>query len=244
MPIGQSGGGDLYSAPNDEKNYMVRTNIKAIITTFDKDEYIQRYGDKKAFDIVYGNPVAKYIKSMTPHKNGEPWRIMINNSTDETTLEMLDILAKFKNENIKIITNLSYETFGMTNVKQQILEKGKQLFGDKFSPIMNWLSPQKYVKFLSSVDIYISNQNRQQGVGNMSACMLLGKKVFIKSNISTFKRFKKFGITVFDTHKIKNMSFNEFIYEDKSQIEENAKILTNRLSEQYQIKLWENIFND
>ena len=50
---------------------------------------------------------------------------MVNNSTDLTTLEMLDLLSKFKDENIIVTTNVSYETFNQQNVKQQILEKGK-----------------------------------------------------------------------------------------------------------------------
>ena len=237
-------GGDLYSAPNDEVNNFVRQNLKAIITTFDKDEYIKRFGAKKSFDIVYNNPLTKYIRQPVPHKISAPYKIMVNNSTDLTTLEMLDILSKFKDENIIVITNVSYETYGQQNVKQQILKKGKEIFGKKFKPVLKWQSPQQYVKFLSSIDIYISNQNRQQGVGNMSALMLLGKKVFIKSDISSYSGFINLGIKVFDTNKIKKLSFEKFVHLSQRDTEKNIAVLTKRLSLDYQIKLWEKVIND
>lgn len=237
-------GGDLYSAPDNEIENEVRKNIAGIITTFDKSEYTKRFGNKKTFDIVYNNPIAQYIEKPYKHVKNDPYKIMINNSTDETTLEMLDILSKYKDENIIITTNLSYETYGQTNVKEQIIQKGKEIYGNKFKPILKWQSPQQYVKFLSSVDIYISNQNRQQGVGNMSALMLLGKKIFVKSATTTYSGFSKMGIKVFDVAAIKKMSFEEFLQEKDTDINRNIQILNKRFSFDYQINLWEKIFND
>ncbi|MBS4773016.1 MAG: TDP-N-acetylfucosamine:lipid II N-acetylfucosaminyltransferase [Proteobacteria bacterium] len=236
-------GGDLYSAPDNEIENFVRQNVAGIITTFDKNEYYQRFGNKKTYDIVYNNPIVRYIRKPVKHKSGKPYRIMINNSTDETTLEMLDFLAKYKDENIIVTTNLSYKTYGQTDVKNRILKKGREIFGTKFDPVLKWKQPRQYIRFLSSVDVYISNQNRQQGVGNISALMLLGKKIFVKSSTTTYSGFTQMGIKVFDTATIKRLPFEEFIQESKADVERNIQILNKRFSYTYQMNLWENVFH-
>lgn len=237
-------GGDLYSAPDDEINNFVRKKVKAIITTFDKSEYNKRYGKKRCLNIVYKNPVANHIIKLSPNNNGDTCKILINNCSDETTLEALDMLYKYREENIIITTILSYRTIGDNNVTLKILEKGKTLFGNKFQPILKYMQPEQYAKFLSTVDIYISNQDWQRGVGNICALMMLGKKVFVKSTVSTFSGFDKLGIKIYDTFKIKKMDFNEFIAVNKDVAEKNKLILLTRAKEEYQMNLWEKVIND
>lgn len=235
-------GGDLYAAPNDEQNNYVRSNVHAIITTFDKEEYEKRFGEKKTYDMVFNNPLSPYLLPPSGHVPGKPYRILINNSADETTLEAFEVLSKFKDENIEIATILSYTTFGSNNIIPKIIERGRELFGEKFKPVFEWMSQAGYVEYLSGIDVYASFQNRQQGVGNMSACMLMGKKVFIRSSVSTYIGYHANGIQVEDTNEIENMSFEEFVSLDNSIRESNIQVLRSRMTEENQIKLWEKVF--
>lgn len=235
-------GGDLYAAPDNEQNNYVRSNVHAIITTFDKQEYENRFGEKKTYDMVFNNPLSPYLLPPTEHRPGKPYRILINNSADETTLEAFEVLSKFKDENIEIATILSYTTFGSDNIIPRIIEKGREIFGEKFKPVYEWMSLPHYVKFLSGIDVYASFQNRQQGVGNMSAAMLMGKKVFIRSTVSTYIGYHANGIRVADTNEIENMSFAEFVSLDDDICQSNIRILRSRMAEENQIKLWEKVF--
>lgn len=234
-------GGDLYASPNDEPNNYIRANFHAIITTFDKQEYEKRFGEKKTYDMVFNNPLSPHLLPPSGHTPGKPYRILINNSADETTLEAFDVLSKFKDENIEIATILSYTTFGSNNIIPRIIEKGREIFGEKFKPVYEWMSLPRYVEFLSGIDVYTSFQNRQQGVGNMSAAMLMGKKVFIRSSVSTYIGYHANGIRVADTNEIENMSFEEFVSLDDDIRESNIRILHSRMTEENQIKLWEKV---
>ena len=124
------------------------------------------------------------------------------------------------------------------------MKEGKQIFQDKFEPIKQWMNSRQYADFLSTVDIYISGQNWQRGLGNMSALMIMGKKIFMKSNVSTYSQFQNMGVKVFNTDSIENMSFEEFINYDKTYIQQNRTIMSQRASEKYQIQLWKAVIDD
>ena len=54
---------------------------------------------------------------------------MVNNSADFTTLEMFDILAKYKDEDIHVYTVLSYISKGQEDYRLKIMQKGYETFG-------------------------------------------------------------------------------------------------------------------
>mgnify|MGYP000059736785 FL=1 len=166
-------------------------------------------------------------------------QIQINNSCDKSTLEVLDYLKKYKDENIKIVTILSY---GQMDYKEEIIKKGKKIFDDKFTYIDNYLSPEKYSQHLANNDILILNQNRQQGVGNTMASLYLGIKVFIRSEISVYKSLTNDGIKVFDTNNIPALDYNEFVYYDKREINQN--IVSSFFDENCVARQWEYIFKN
>jgi len=219
-------GGDLYSAPTDEANTFVRQNIYGIGSFSDNDLVKQKYDSNHVFfDTNMALPPCNYdSKILYELRNrqikNEAIVIQVNNSADYSTLEMFDVLARFKNENIHIKTILSY---GAMNFKEKIIEKGHKIFGDKFSYLDKILLPKDYAEYLASNDILILNHNRQQGGSNAISSVILGKKVFIKSEITTTQYFLKNKINVFDTNKIKDMSFYEFCEMSQEIILNNVK---------------------
>lgn len=70
----------------------------------------------------------------------------------------------------------------------------------------------------------------------------MGKKVFIRSSVSTYIGYHANGIQVADTNEIENMSFEEFVSLDNSIRESNIQVLRSRMTEENQIKLWEKVF--
>lgn len=240
-------GGDLYNAPRDEKNDFVRKKIKAYVSVAQGDEVVAKNKYKSETKILSSAPYLSpqvsqkdnydfYIAN--PLKNNET-RIQINNSCDESILEMLDILSKFKDENIKITTILSY---GKIEIKDKIIKKGQEIFADKFEFIEKFLPIEEFIKYSASNNILICNQNRQQGLGNVLSSLYLGNKVFIKSDITSVKYLENFGLKVFDTYKISEMSFDEFKKYLDDIRENNIKMAEKFYTEDLYIKKWNEIF--
>lgn len=233
-------GGDLYNAQRGKEKDFVRKNFKGYLLFADKDKNVllknyKNINNKNFFSIEY--PLNVDISVIKP-TSGVTTVIQINNSCDFTTLEMLDILSKYKDKDIKIMTILSY---GQLQYKDQIIKKGKEIFGSKFNYIEDFISPLDYAKYLASIDIFVANQNRQQATANIDMCLYFDKKVFIKSDVSTFDMYTLLGYKIFDTYSIKNNSFEEFSSKVSSSNSEKAKYYTSDL---YRKKLWEQVLND
>lgn len=237
-------GGDLYDIKSSEKGDFVRKNVYGYITDVDGDAKFatEKYNSNPVIcNAGYTFPITQDMLNNTCRINKAYTRIQINNSCDESTLSMLDLLSKFKDENIKITTVLSY---GNLQFKDSIIEKGKELFGDKFDYIDKLIPFQDYANHLAQNDILILNQNRQQGLGNIFASLALGVKVFIKSDITTFKHLNEKDTVIFDTNKIKDFSFSEFInypHEIKDINMSNSKKF---FEDNYLKELWDKVFED
>lgn len=233
-------GGDLYGAVRDEKNDFVRKNVKGYIGDLDKDYMIEKYGvaDKPFYKAFYNFPISKEMLDKTTNQPRDYVRIQINNSSDESTLEMLDVLAKFRHENIRVTTVLSY---GKLEYKDLILCKGYEIFGEKFEPVEKFMASQDYAQHLAQNDILILNQNRQQGVGNTLASLGLGKKVFIRSDVSVNTYLNNEKIRVFNSDDIIKTDFETFVrYDEKEQTLENV---AKYFSEAYLAKLFGEFLN-
>ena len=246
-------GGDFYKAPTDEANTFVRQNIYGIGSLCDNDLVKQKYGSKHIFfdtcmAIAPGNDDDGRILSELRNKQikKECIVIQVNHSADNSTLEMFDVLAKFKNENIRIKTILSYKTSNIKSNReiQEIIDKGYEIFGDKFSYLDKMILPDDYAEYLADNDIMILNINQQSGVGNIVSSILLGKKVFIKSEITTTQYFLNNKIKVFDTNKIKDMNFYEFCEMPEETILNNIKNTELLISEERLISDFSKVFND
>ena len=232
-------GGDLYDAVRDEKNDFVRSNFKGYLLFADDERniLINKYqiNNGKFFPVEY--PLRLDISNIKSSKT-DTINIQINNSCDKTIFEMLDILSKYREENIKIFVILSY---GDLEYKEKIIEKGKDIFGEKFEYLDKMLPPEEYAKYIAKTDIFIANQNRQQATANIDMFLYFGKKVFIKSDVPTFKMYSSLGYKIYDTYLIGKQTFNDFIKQEENTNTEKAKYY---ISDEYRKKLWESIFND
>ncbi len=214
-------GGDLYNAKRDEKNDFVRTNFKGYVTAYDEEYAKNKYGMQgKFFRANYFAPINKEMvdeakKSLIERPN---LNIQINNSADYSTFEMLEVLSKYKKENVEICTIVSY---GEMQHSKAIYAKGKEIFDNKFYAYVAYLPPELYAKHLANQHILIMNQDRQQGIGNVSLAITFGLKVFIKKDISVSKRLKANNIAIYDTESIVDLSFNQF--KENTMAEENIK---------------------
>jgi len=249
-------GGDLYYYKFRDKSFKsniyefirrkVIKNIGHIVALVEGDyELAKKWYKTQAVyhEAFYPNTIIfeNIDKTNNSIKNNKKI-IQIGNSADPRNrhIEILDKLLRFGENDIEIVAPLSY---GDRDWAKKVIENGKRLYGDKFRPLERNLPLEEYQKFLDSVDVAIFNHDRQQALGNILALLHLGKKVFIKNDITTWDFLNKKGLTLYNTYDIDKLSFEEFVFMDESLKEKNKKIIEKEFSEEKCVELWKNIFN-
>lgn len=194
-------GGDFYF-PNKQrwlKKQVIR-NIGHFVTYLKGDfELVKKWYKVKGTyhkSFMYPSNLYKDFQIKTKENSGVI-NIQVGNSADSTNnhVEIFEKLRKYKNDNIKIYAPLSYSN--KDDVKE-IIYMGKEIFGDKFIALTCFMSSEKYLEFLSDIDIAIFAHKRQQAMGNIIKLIGLGKKVYIRREITTWKFFNEINVSVFD----------------------------------------------
>ena len=96
----------------------------------------------------------------------------------------------------KVTAPLSY---GDMNYAQQVIDYAHLKLGDLFFPITNFMSYDDYNKYMSTVSVVIFNHKRQQAMGNTIALLSLGKKVYLRSDVTPWAYLKSLGLHIYDT---------------------------------------------
>lgn len=123
----------------------------------------------------------------------------------------LKLLEKFRDENIKIYCPLSYSHPGKEyfQVVNDIIEKGKGLFGDKFIPILDYIEPDEYHAFLQTMDVALFPLTRLAAGTTVTYLGAIDKKIYMSEVMC--EHFAYLDIRVEDMEHIRNQSFEEFI---------------------------------
>jgi dTDP-N-acetylfucosamine:lipid II N-acetylfucosaminyltransferase len=219
-------GGDLYRYSLQKRSvrwsveeFFRRIAIRRIgnlVTYINGDVELARkwYGSlgKHQHCLLYPSNVVNDLENIAAnHNQSDEITIQIGNSADPENhhLELIDFLVKYSDRQIKVYAPLSY---GNANYANQVTEYGKQRLGDRFFPMLTFLSQDEYRKYLSSIDIAIFHHRRQQGMGNMINLLAYGKKVFVRPETSAATLFTDIGITYFC---LKNFSLERLPRDEK-----------------------------
>jgi hypothetical protein len=169
--------------------------------------------------------------------------ILIGNSASPQNyqMEMLNVLSKFSKEDIKIICPLSYANEDGNT--QNVIALGSKIFGDKFEFILEIMPPEDYQQILSDTDIAIMNHRRQQGLGNVLSLLFLEKKIYLRSDTTSYIYLESLGIDIFDTKEIVEQDFYSFKKFDPNLGSKNKKILSSEFSNVNYQKIWSNLLN-
>jgi len=204
-------GGDLYVYQLGECNwqwklreFFRRPVIKSMgfFTTTVPGDYLlakEWYGTKAKWihNLMY--PSHLYRISDTISCKSDKDRdifIQIGNSADPSNnhLEIIDKLEQYKNNNIKVFCPLSY---GSEVHKEKVISYGKKVLGDKFHPMVDYMSFEEYNAYMACIDIAIFNHDRQQAMGNAIGLLSLGKKVVLKKTVTPFSFFEEIGLIIY-----------------------------------------------
>ena len=173
--------------------------------------------------------------------NSKLIRILVGNSAfiENQHIQAYEMLAHFAKENIEIISPLSYG--GTKEYREEVIAKGKEIFGDKYKPLLMMMDNDAYHSYLfTKIDIGVFNNNRQQGMGNISALLRYGKKVYIRNDTPMWQSFNNHGYKIFDVDEIQTLDFANFLKFSPEQKKFNRE-LKNFVDPATQ---WTAVFND
>lgn len=171
----------------------------------------------KEFDFVGGSADKKAI-------------LLGNSATPENChMDALEAMRHLKDEDIKIICPLSY---GDREYAKEVAEFGREFFGDKFCPILDFMEIDKYSKLISSCAVGIFNNNRQQAMGNINMMLEMGRKVYLRPGTSMWKCFRSFGIKIYAVDMLRKQSIEEVFSFNKKVAISNRKAII-RKNEEY-----------
>lgn len=244
-------GNDIYSYYKRDKNIKTKIyeklRVKIIkeipeIAVFVKEDFelIKSFYQTDAYytPIMYPMPVnIEHLKDLNDSKKDSTIRFLIGNSGDPSNLhfEMLDYLRQYKNENIQIQCPMAYG--GNNEYKNSVINYGKEIFGDKFTAITEMMNLKDYGEFLSTINISLMNHNRQQGLGNILALLYLGKKVYMRTEITSYFYFQRQDCEIYNISELSNTSF-DMIKAPLLNKSKNKQIVTEIISEKNYLKLW------
>lgn len=234
-------GGDFYFPETKNKiRYEVIKNMGWYVSSTKNDIfYIQEKYNIKVINVFFSQFYPSCISDfeITLHqKKNSTIKILVGNSATNTNrhTEIFDILSFYKEKNIEVIVPLNY---GNNNYKQEILEIGNLAFGNKFKPIVDFMDFDDYKKLLSSIDIGIFNNNRQQAGANIKLLAGYGKKLYISKENSFYQELKENNIFIYEIDNFNIEKINPFIAENniiKAKYYYSFESLLNS---------WRNIFN-
>ena len=125
-------------------------------------------------------------------------------------IKMLPRLKQYAGK-IKVQCMLNYE-FEKNDIYQNLLTLGKSIFGDDFKTNEEFYNERTdYINYMNGCDIYICAVEKQTGLGAISACLRLGKKIYITGNNYDWVK-QAYNSNVFLLESINdNLSYEEFV---------------------------------
>ena len=249
-------GGDLYLYKNKNENIIslsyeflrikIIRHIPQIAALIPGDFEVasQIYRTKAIYQpVFYPFPLdfLNYSKSQSANPNKKT-RILVGNSGNPSNnhLEILTKFVQIKDTDIQIICPLSYS--GDSVYINSVVEMGKELFGDKFVPLLNYIEPEEYTDLLWNIDIAIMNHDRQQGIGHIVPLLYFKKKVYVRSTTTSYEYFKDIGCQLYDILSIGNF-YESDLRIDAAKLTTNHLIIGKLFSEKACKALWDKILN-
>ncbi len=217
-----------------------KSNIKTYLTHIIEEYYLlkQKYKIKGKIVDTFMYPSNAYKEQNTELVEKKGLFIQVGNSAEERNhLEVLRNLVLSKDKIEKIYLPLSYgDSENYINI---LLKRIPNELKDKTVPILKIMPYEKYIKFLSKIDIAIFPFKEQQAFGNIISLLALKKTVYLEKSSITYNCINRMGIKVKTFEQFNKLEkFGDVI------LEKNKNIIKERFSEKKLIDDWKKIFRD
>ena len=191
-----------------------------------------------------GNPLITYdFSARDRHTEKNTYRIVVGHSAHECShLEGFKLLEHLKGENIEIVCPLSY---GLPKVRENVLEIGSSMFGDKFVPVTDFMTKQEYINLLGSCDVGVFPTHAQHGMGNISLLLKLGKKVYMRDDTTMWQQYRqKMKYTVYPVSELEGITLEQLVNFPEELAYNNIHIAEEYSARSQIPEQWRKVFDD
>tara|TARA_B110001469_G_scaffold118787_1_gene125823 strand:- start:3750 stop:4853 length:1104 start_codon:yes stop_codon:yes gene_type:complete len=129
------------------------------------------------------------------HYSGGRLDIQVGNSATPTN-NHIDVFRRLATEDLtgrRVLVPLSY---GDDDYRDFVVRRGSEILGDHFSPIVDFMLLEQYLKLFDRCGIVILNNYRQQAVGNVIAALWAGRSLYLGPS-TVYQDYKSKGLPVF-----------------------------------------------
>lgn len=204
----------------------------------DQAEVKKMYPKATVICANYAGPI-RHLMEKTPH---DKFHVVVSHSgwPHNNHIHSFDLLKRYAGK-IMITCPLCY---GNPTTIENIINKGKEIFGNDFHYFKDLKSKEEYAKFMSGVDAYVTSAEVQTGLGAVGYAMLGGAKIFVKSNLYNF--FSNRGCVIYNTESIANLSLEQFTEcQPREYSLKNVDILnSNNKPDSENFKKWQKIYEE
>lgn len=210
-----SWGGDC-NYRNDTHVINILNKIKCSYTCQAMVDIIWRnYGVKANSDYCHlSYCYIPYDKISDIHcKKSECRHILLGHSAAKFVNHILglDLLYQWRNENIRIYCPLSYGAYDADSFdyRNLVIEKGREMFGNKFIPMLDFMEIYQYYDFLDAIDVAIFPMQKMAAGTTLTYLAAHNKKIYLNRKI--MECFDYANIYAEDIELIREQDFEEFI---------------------------------
>ncbi len=165
-------------------------------------------------------------------------RVLVGNSAApwNNHLQILHALEAVDKKSFHYYIPLSY---GDSAYAEHIIQEFKHSFPGRVHPLMQFMSLPDYIRYLALMDVLVFAHDRQAALFNIQLALRMGKKVFIKSSVSTWKQYVNIrGYSLFAFEGIAESDDDEFISFDPGDREKNMMLSQEWFDESDIIRKW------
>ncbi|KTA83526.1 hypothetical protein VO69_04250 [Aeromonas salmonicida] len=236
-------GGDFYyysQYPSSHKKVIKK--VGGLISFIDGDvEWVRRkyMAQGKHFSCfcypsnIYSGPMAERQRDASEEKSFI--NVMLGHSgvVENDHAHWIKFLANYNN--VIIFSPLAYPK--NSDYVAEVIAIGYEVLGERFNPMLDFFSREKYEGFLNGIDLAIMPSWRQHGMGNIISLLGRGIPVVMHEEATSRKLLLNMGVDILPIEQVETAIVN---YCHK---EHNAKIIRNYFNIPQLVHDWHVVFN-
>lgn len=216
-------------------------NIGTIVTSIREDYEVlksmyQVSGKYIECNVLYFYSFDNTLGNIKPCPKKKTILLGNSGSSSNNHKEAIDVLQNCTSDINKIYCPLSYG--GSKKYQKQVSDYGREVLGDKFIPLTDFIPFNQYKQILQEVDIGLFNHNRQEGLANIWMLIFSGKTIYLKKGISSSRYFRRVGI---DIKYIEDIKHDGLQCNPDTVLKNNQDILSRIMSAENSVKAWREI---
>lgn len=148
--------------------------------------------------LNYGDVESMFSIGMVPN---DGINVLVGNSSSLTNNHD-DVFSRIADCDLtgrRVIVPLSY---GDPRYREFVIKRGTYYFGERFSPLLDFMPLDEYAGIISSCNIVLMGHRRQQALGNIGAAIFQGANVYLDGCCPTYKFLAQRGVGILTLDQI------------------------------------------